>query len=525
MRIPPERLDLDAIQGQPKAEKQPKVEKQKELREQIAIATAMRKKGEGVLSSAFVYCSKRLLAYILLFLAVSILLCLILFRRNQGQESVLLATSERLPSLPSPPLLSSRAGRKETAIPAGKARNSLNSQEESGKSLQKQNLQPIDSSNKNKPAGAAGKEASALSFPPCYTGTQNAYVYGKWKRFFGNHRKDLAELLSRYGSLARIFRAPELYINIDQELGDLHKVHFAFNLEEYEAFLDVYDPARKMDSLDLFSIIPDGSEAISYLAKNYKVHPNVIVLRLNKYKNSPLHHAAAYEDWDQFNALVDFFGDKIDFVYRDALGATAALLAIKMQRPDMAMKIFQRAHSAIFTPDNDGRTPLHYACLFGHTDLAMFLIKQGANLLEPALRSPAPVELLADTEENLQLIKDVTTHVGYNTRRAENALGNGIEVCLESKGRHLANSLGRFKAYFLGVECQTTQDTAGNEPLASKANQDRLKSSIFASIVSPELVEYARALHPLSEKSVFELILEHRSDLRKCLGSSPALSH
>jgi ankyrin repeat protein len=106
------------------------------------------------------------------------------------------------------------------------------------------------------------------------------------------------------------------------------------------------------------------------------------------------------EDSDIFVQLLTRYRSKIKFAECDNQGKTILSLSIRMIKPQLAELILKHDKTSINMADNEGRTPLHYACILGIISVANILIINGGYLTVKDKKGLTPADYLncADTE-------------------------------------------------------------------------------------------------------------------------------
>ncbi len=135
---------------------------------------------------------------------------------------------------------------------------------------------------------------------------------------------------------------------------------------------------------------------------NATFHPYVY----DAYAGTALHMLLANEMFDCARAYIEVFSKSpqkilIDPTVQDGEGKTALLMCVMLKDVALTQFYLERlGPSSINIPDEKGRTPLHYAYLFGQEDMVKLLCDRGADEAIKDNEERTPIEMLdLDPEE------------------------------------------------------------------------------------------------------------------------------
>jgi hypothetical protein len=141
------------------------------------------------------------------------------------------------------------------------------------------------------------------------------------------------------------------------------------------------------------------------------------------HKNTLLANLISNESTGKAITLIQLFADKINFTLQDAEGKTLLLFAVKTLKTDLVITILAVDKSSLDIADEQGKTPLHYACILGLAQVARMLVANGANTKRKDQQGFTPAHYLQSSHK---LIIATLNSVGIDYRRHPEAPRNGF---------------------------------------------------------------------------------------------------
>jgi len=171
------------------------------------------------------------------------------------------------------------------------------------------------------------------------------------------------------------------------------------------------------------------------------------------YPSPSVFKAIAANDVAEVRALA---ADKNFFRIRDFYNRTPLIVAAKNNKPEIVSALLQAGANTEVT-DDQGNTAVMYAGLYGHRDVARFLVSTGANINKqnkdekPAIAIAAE---LADNPERIQLLLDLKGSPIYKTALSRKGLSPSHQ-----KESALFSAVRRNHKKNLRVLCRRWADT------------------------------------------------------------------
>lgn len=147
-----------------------------------------------------------------------------------------------------------------------------------------------------------------------------------------------------------------------------------------------------------------------------------------------LHSAIAEEKENRVAFILDNYGQYIDYSLRDSEGKTLLLIAAKAMRPYLVKKILENAkkkysqsefQKIIDTPDIQGRTPLHIACV-GTPRIAKLLLDNHASLDKEDLFGRTPLDCTYASEQEIaEQVREISIDPFRHIRATGDSLDKG----------------------------------------------------------------------------------------------------
>lgn len=144
-----------------------------------------------------------------------------------------------------------------------------------------------------------------------------------------------------------------------------------------------------------------------------------------KFKNTPLQLLIANESHDDALCFINYAGAKINYSIQDTGGKTPLILAAKVNATAVAAAILRHCQDTdLNIQDDKGMTALHYACLYGNSELFHLLVTRGASLsiLNKDGKLPVDCVLLGK-----KAIKETLESIEIDPERDEKAEKNSFE--------------------------------------------------------------------------------------------------
>eukprot|EP01112_Ceratiomyxa_fruticulosa_P012074 TRINITY_DN3322_c1_g1_i3.p1 TRINITY_DN3322_c1_g1~~TRINITY_DN3322_c1_g1_i3.p1 ORF type:complete len:426 (+),score=95.68 TRINITY_DN3322_c1_g1_i3:375-1652(+) len=269
---------------------------------------------------------------------------------------------------------------------------------------------------------------------------------------------------AKNGVLAKINEAPEKVLN-EGDAMQRTALHFAAHCNQYAAIELLLQRGAKINATDNDNYTP---LMLALKGGNY----NIVELLIGKGADvntqtpkgvTPLHLAALGNDIKSVKKLIESGA----ILNRASESGSALHFVCDKSDLEIPTLLLEKDKSLLNSVDSHGMSPLHVACAYNNTKLAMFFLEHGANPNFSGKGNVTPLHIATDTE-NLPLVK-VLLEKGALLRVDLSGL-TPLNIAKKNNNRELQNLLS-------GVKVDESEIPQSQEPVAinERANPEKLK--------------------------------------------------
>lgn len=179
-------------------------------------------------------------------------------------------------------------------------------------------------------------------------------------------------------------------------------LHIACTRSKYSFVKFLINQGADVMARDCFYSTPlhNAAYAGSLDIVEYLIAHGALIEAVDCFNSTPLYFACQAGNLDVICYLIQHGAD---INYADNFGRTPIQAAFECGELSVIKHFIKNLHVNIEIKMLDGRSPLHLAALHGYTDVALYLIRKGANILSLDSEGKTPLDL-ATTEDIRQIL-------------------------------------------------------------------------------------------------------------------------